>query len=613
MIKLPSIFSQGMVLNKQARIWGWTEPNTHVTIIFQGKGYTAISSPEGCFETTVTSEYYGGPHNLTIGDITITDVHVGQVWLCGGQSNMEQPLSRTRPLLNQYIKPAPHIRAFHAEKGMCFSGPATDVKGSWQPATGDALESTFAVPYFFAQTLAKSQINIPIGLVNVAAGGTPAEAWLPEDIIRTFPELYEKLEPYMQPGFAQALEKSEEARVQEWHKTLQSKDMGLKEGWHAPDSDYDDTHWEEKMLLDNNSLEHGAVWYRQDIWLTRAAKSPVVLSFGRVVDSVQVYVNGEMVTSVDYQYPPCRCTIPENLLKPGSNTIAIRVVGSSNKPHIIPGKRYEITHKNGTIDLHGYSTMDMYGPWHWRRRQGCTMPRLEPAKWLYDIPTCTYNYMLAPVLGYSISGVIWYQGESNTGSPKGYKTLFAAFVALLRQIYGEDLPVIFTQLANFTDPHGTTGENWAELREEQRQCQEIPNTAMAVAIDCGEYNDIHPQDKKTIGERLALCARRIAYAEDIVASGPVAKNAIIRNGKLIIRFTNATGLWAKNGRPVLELIDASKVVHHLYANIEGETLTAQVSEIDAKHVRFAWTDSPAVVLYNAYGLPAPPFNITISC
>ena len=607
MLKLPAIFSHGMVINKNARIWGWAEPNTQITIKFQGKEYTATASPEGRFETTITTTTYGGPYNLTIGDITITDVHIGQVWLCGGQSNMEQPLSRTRPLLNPHIKPAPHIRAFQAEKGMSFSGPATDVKGSWQPATGDALESIFAVPYFFAKALAKSQINIPIGLVNVAAGGTPAEAWLPEDIIRTFPELYKKLEPYKQPNFAITQEKSEEARVQEWHKTLQSKDMGLKEGWHAPDLDYDDTDWEEKMLLDNSALEYGAVWYRQDIFLTRATKSPVELSFGRVVDSVQVYVNGEMVTAVDYQYPPCRCTIPANLLKIGSNTIAVRVVGSSNKPYIVPGKRYELTFKYGTIDLLGYD-----GPWRWRRRQGCTMPYLEPAKWLYDIPTCTYNYMLAPVLGYSISGVIWYQGESNTGSPKGYKTLFEAFVAFLRQIYGEDLPVIFTQLANFTDPHGTTGENWAELRQEQSQCQEIPNTAMAVAIDCGEYNDIHPQDKKTVGERLALCARRLAYGEDIVTSGPVAQNIVICNGKLIIRFSNATGLWAKNGRPVLEVIDTSKVIHHLYANIEGETLTAHVNEIDAKHVRFAWTDSPAVVLYNAYGLPAPPFNVAIS-
>ncbi|MCL2404133.1 MAG: sialate O-acetylesterase [Defluviitaleaceae bacterium] len=600
MIKLPAIISDGMVLNKKARIWGWAEPETQVLIALAGKEYIATAAADGQFETTVVSTDYGGPHVLTIGDCTIKDVYIGQVWLCGGQSNMEQPLARTRPLLDRYIKDNPQIRAFHAEKGLRFDGPATDVKGHWQTATGKTLDEIFAVPYFFAQALELSQV--PIGLVNVAAGGTPAEAWLSEDILRTFPELHEILEPYKRSSLAKTQSESdaspEQEIMQKWHQHLQASDKGVAEGWHS--ADYNHSHWQEKMLLDTPQ-EYGVIWYRKDIILPDDITGPYALTLGRVVDSVKVYVNGTLVTSVDYQYPPCRCIIPSGLLKPGSNTIAIRVVGSSNKSHFTPGKVYELAHSNGSISL--------LGPWKWQ--VGCVVPRLEPAQWLYNIPTCTYNYMLAPVLNYSVSGVIWYQGESNTGSPQGYKSLFGAFVTMLRKHHGEGLPVIYTQLANYVDPHGS-GENWAMLRDEQRQCLDIPNTAMAVTIDCGEWNDLHPQDKKNVGERLALCARHLAYGEDIVHSGPVAKNAIFSSGELTINFEYGAGLWAKNGRPVVEVLGPNNTKHHLNAKICGESLIVQVGELCAQRVRFAWMDCPTVVLYNAYGLPASPFSIAVS-
>jgi sialate O-acetylesterase len=239
------------------------------------------------------------------------------------------------------------------------------------------------------------------------------------------------------------------------------------------------------------------------------------------------------------------------------------------------------------------------------------MPYIQPAKRLHDIPTGVYNYMIAPVLGYDIDGMIWYQGESNVAEPHAYKTLYTEFVLHLRKHYKEDLPVIFTQLANFIDPFGIPGENWATLRDQQRQCLELPHTAMAVAIDCGEWNDIHPQDKKTVGERLALCARRLAYGEDVIASGPAARKAVICNGELRISFDYGEGLWAKNGRPVVEVVDSNETVRHLYAKIEDTYLIAHVGETIANRVRFGWTDCPAVVLYNACGLPASPFNIPV--
>jgi len=404
MIKLPTIFSDGMVIGKEARVWGWAEPLTRIIIKFAGKKYEAAAAADGRFQVTIASTEYGGPYELTVGDKIIKDVYIGKVWLCGGQSNMAQPLSRTRPLLDEHIKENANIRAFHVENGICFDGPKTDVKGSWQAATVEKLDSMYAVPYFFAQAL--DSHKTPIGLINIASGGTPIEAWLPEEIINTYPDLRMSLEPFKQQGFAENLEKNEAARLHNWHQIMQAKDKGLLEGWHHPD--YDHSHWDEKMLLDNSGpIEYGSVWYRKNIVLSEDIIGPISLSMGCAVENVQVYVNGELVVTVAYKYPPCRCVIPEGLLKTGCNTIAIRVVGASEKAYFVPGKRYELTHKNGKISL--------LGPW--RRRQGSSMPFIEPAEWLYRIPTGVYNYMLAPVLGYGIDGVTWYQGESNTGNP----------------------------------------------------------------------------------------------------------------------------------------------------------------------------------------------------
>ena len=597
MIRLPAIFSKGMVLTKEAKIWGWAEPKAQISLSFMGKQYQATANHEGRFEAILISEHYGGPHCLTVGDIVIQDVYIGHVWLCGGQSNMEQPISRTRPLLKDYVKENPNIRAFQPEKGMGFSGPNQDLAGSWKTATADFLEDIFAVPYFFAQELLTSY-PAPIGLINIAVGGTPAEAWLPEEIVRTFPGMYERLEPYKQPDYISNVDKANTTRIDKWHSNLATHDKGLSEDWHH--QDYDDSSWNESMLLDKaNRPSYGAIWYRKDIFLPENITGPWALTLGQVVDSVKVFVNGEPVAAVDYQYPPCRGNIPEGLLKPGKNTIAIRGIGSSNKHHFTPGKTYELSSANTRINL--------LGPWKWRT--GHEAPTTEPGIWHYHVPCCVYNYMLAPVLGYSLDGIIWYQGESNTGNPQGYKALFEAFVHHIREHFG-NVPVIFTQLANYI-AFGGTGENWAQLRDQQKQCLSIPNTAMAVAIDCGEWNDLHPQDKKTVGERLALCARGLAYGEEIAISGPMAKEATAQDGEITISFDHGEGLWAINGRPVVEIIDEAGATYHFYGEIVGETLTAKIGEVSPKIVRFGWMDCPTVVLYNAHGLPASPFMLPV--
>ena len=587
MIKLTSFFSDGMVIRPDARIWGAGIPGQTVEIHIAGKCFEAVVGEDGKFSAKLSLDN-GGPYEMQIGDRVLSDVYVGRVWLCGGQSNMETPISRVASLLHEHIVDDERIRFFQAEKNLRFDGPADDVGGHWKTATGDALSNMFAVPYFFARELLKDDPS-PIGLINIAAGGTPIEGWLPEEIIGHDP----RLEEVRQPGFVESVTEKTEADIKAWHEGL-----AKCEGWQLPS--HDDSGWGSKMLLDPAGLSHGVHWYRTKFVL-ESTEGNFTLDLGRAQDSVRVYVNGCEVLSVGYQYPPCSCAVPAGVLQKGENLVAVRILGEAQRPKFIPGKKYELRGPGICIDLSG----------RWKYKTGCEMPPAPAGAWFYDRPCGVYNFMLAPVMGLALDGMLWYQGESNTGNPGGYAEKFIKFVRHVRSKCGENLPVIFTQLANYVDPHGN-GENWAALREEQRRCLSLHNSAMAVTIDCGEYNDLHPLDKKTVGNRLALHARRLAYKDGIVADGPVAKHATIRQGRLEIAFENAQGLWAKSGRPLLDIIGEDGQLTRIYAVIEGETLVADIGEnTAAKTVRFGWTDCPAVVLYNAYNLPASPFAMEI--
>jgi len=601
MIKLPAFISNGMVIGKKAKLWGWTAPGQSVNCEFLGIKYNCLADESGRFEFTVFADDFGGPHSMVIGDTTILDVYVGRVWLCGGQSNMEGPLSRSRLLHDEYVVSDPRIRVFQVQKGLKFDAPAEDVIGNWSAAEGDYLDHVYAAPYFFARRLLLNSPT-PIGLLCCPAGGTPVEGWLPEELLKDFPELYSQLLEVKEPGFIAQAEKSSGELIGKWKEELAAKDIGLTEGWHLPD--FDDSGWESRMLFDGAGLpEHGAVWYRKRFDMPKT-EGAVKLRFGRAENSVKVYVNGTEVTAVEYMYPPCAAAFPDGVLKPGENIIAVRVVGESHNPRFVPGKEYAIISENGVCDLSG----------EWKRRVGAEMPKGPAGAWFYGRPCGVYNYMMAPLLGYSVEGMIWYQGESNTGRPGNYKELFSVFVNHVRAHFGENLPIITTQLANYIDPgmwigeSGAPGEHWAKLREEQRKCLEIPHTAMAVAIDCGEWNDLHPLDKKSVGERLALHALRMVYGEDIVSDGPTVEKAVTDGDNLIIHFKFANGLWAKNGHPMLDIIDENGNVHRVYALVRGETLVARLGGVKPDIIRFGWVDAPAVYLYNAYGLPASPFE-----
>ncbi|HVZ25105.1 MAG TPA: sialate O-acetylesterase, partial [Sediminibacterium sp.] len=333
----------------------------------------------------------------------------------------------------------------------------------------------------------------------------------------------------------------------------------------------------------------------------------------RIVDADQAYVNGVPVGNITYQYPPRRYEVPAHLLHPGKNTVVVRITNFSGKGGMVPDKPYYIAARGDTIDLRG----------EWRYRVGQVfLPRHDGLQGgqpqQQNMPTGLYNTMVQPVIPFAIRGFVWYQGESNTGNAFAYRQFLPALINDWRRnwYHGKDLPFLFVQLPNFQDMQYLPSEsNWALLRESQMKSLSVPNTAMVVTIDCGEWNDIHPLDKKDVGDRLALAARKLSYGETgLVASGPLFESADLEDNHIRLHFSNTgSGLIAKGPDDSLHYFAIAGADKHFvwaHAKIENNTVVVWSNIIPApKYVRYAWADNPdGANLYNKEGLPASPFR-----
>ena len=329
------------------------------------------------------------------------------------------------------------------------------------------------------------------------------------------------------------------------------------------------------------------------------------LILGRIVDADSAFINGQFVGTVSYQYPPRRYDIPTGLLKAGENTIVVRVISNIGKGGFVPDKQYAVVTKDTSINLTG----------EWKYRLGAEMPPLESQTFIRWKPTGLYNAMIAPLLNYKIKGVIWYQGESNAERPKEYLSLFSTMIKDWRTNWNEgDFPFLFVQLPNFMETKSEPSEsNWALLREAQLKTLSLPNTGMVVAIDIGEWNDIHPLDKKDVGYRFALAAEKLAYGDNIVYSGPIYKSMKIDGNKIILSFTHTgSGLIAKGDNKLKYFAIAGNNKKFVWANAKIENNKVVVWNDKVKNpvaVRYAWADNPdGANLYNKEGLPASPFR-----
>lgn len=618
---LSSILSDGMVLqrNEKVGIWGKAGAGQAVQIRFNEKKYEVLADPAGNWRIDLDETEPGGPFEMIIsaGSETraIRNILVGDVWLLGGQSNMELPVRRTLDLLADEVKEVhlPWIRQFSLPISCNFHAPQSELPGGeWIAATSEEVLSFSAAGFFFAKAIYE-QHRVPIGLIQTAVGGTPIEAWISERTLRRIGGYEDDLEQCKDDQYVSAVKAADEARGNSWYTRLNSADPGLKEGWY--NELCDTANWQDFELPGSwagGELEHlrGSVWFRKEIDLPESmTEGDACLKLGTIIDADDTYVNGVCIGSTGYKYPPRRYVIPAGRLKPGKNTLAVRVISTHETGAFVRDMPYRLLACGQEIDLTGT----------WKYRVGAITEAMQPQTFFQYKPAGVYNGMISPLRNYRIKGVLWYQGESNTDHPAGYSKLFEALVADWRGQWGSGaFPFIYTQLANLGEEDASQ-TNWAVLREEQRKGLQLPGTAMAVTIDVGEYNDLHPQDKRTVGQRLALAARKLAYGEDgLIHSGPMFKEMELAEGGARLRFDHAgSGLVVKGGGALggFAVCGTEGVFMPAQAVITGGDTVLVTHELIQQpvHVRYAWANNPAQAnLYNREGLPASPFSTETS-
>jgi len=616
-ITLPKLISDGAILQRDVnlKIWGWASANEAVELSFKNKAYNTEADHNGNWQFILPPQKEGGPYEMIFkgnNEIVLHNILFGDVWLCSGQSNMELTMQRLKDKYPDEIENCdnPNIRQFLVPDLYDFNVEHDDFEsGSWKAASAENIRNFSGVAYFFAKAL-YDKYHIPVGLINAALGGSPVEAWMSEDALKEFPVAYEELQQFKDENLILDIEQKDKARQQAWYSKLNSDDKGLRSGeeWlmeHVNDSDWDEMEipdfWSNQKLGDVN----GVVWFRKKVEVPGSMLGKEArLWLGRLVDQDHVYVNGEFVGTTGYQYPPRKYKVPSGLLKEGENTIVVRLINEQGKGGFILDKPYFLDTEDERIDLTGL----------WKYRLGTEMEALKSPTFIRWKPGGLYNKMIAPLVQYRIKGVIWYQGESNTKNPQSYTETFPALIKNWRNKWQVgDFPFLFVQLANYMEETELpTESDWASLRQAQLNTLSVPNTGMAVTIDIGEWNDIHPLNKQDVGNRLAQQAYRLAYDEDRSESSPVPVKHRFSKNKVTVQFSHKE-LVSKNGEALrlFELSDDGKNFQVALAEIKGDKVIVWEENIkNPAVVRYAWSDNPVTAnLYSIDGLPASPFEI----
>ncbi len=629
-LKLPALVSDSMVLQRDqpVKIWGWSLNGEEVTVRFNKKSFTSTPDADKKWTVTLPATKAGGPYTMNIStsnsSIEIKEILFGDVWLCSGQSNMEFGMYRlvTKEKDDIASSTNDNIREFHVEQQYSFT-PRNSFIGKWKPANPTNILRFSAAAYYMVKNLYE-KYKVPMGVIHTSWGGTPAEAWTSEEGLKEFPNYLERLNYFKDTANLNATLQKDKAVQDAWYKKVNDNDKGTLENgrtWAAVDFDASSWHtmkvpgfWESYGA----EAVDGIVWARKEINLTKAMMGKdAMLDLGMLDDNDVTYFNGVKVGSSPNKYIPRRYAVPANLLKEGRNVIAVRIVDTDGNGGFIKDKKYRFISGTEEIDLAG----------DWQYQVGVSVSALPVSSFtrMYYQPASLYNAMIAPLVPYTIKGAAWYQGEANSGKAQEYQQLLPAMIADWRGRWQQgDFPFLIVQLANYMAVQDQPYDGgWAWIRESQlKVSQQVRNAALAVAIDIGETNDVHPLNKKEVGRRLALAAEKVAYKENaIVFSGPIYASMKVDGSRIILSFTNTgSGLMAKDA--VTEELSKSGELKQFAiagedrkfvwakARIEGNKIVVWSDDIaNPVAVRYAWANNPlGSNLYNKENLPASSFR-----
>ena len=636
-VQLPAFFQSGMVIQrgKQVPVWGKADGGERVTIRINKFKTVVIADSNGNFRTNLPAMKAGGPYTLMIGDVVLTNVLVGDVWLCSGQSNIDVTIERVYPQYTTEIDQFSNdkIRLFRIQNETNTHGVQEDIRATsinWKPLTKENAWTFSAVGTFLGKRMFE-QTGVPQGIIVNSWGGTPIEAWISADSLQqAYPDLLKKTQLYQSDEYVKAQAHANQLADQRWTELLNEKDPGIQQ--HFTALDYDDSTWE---TVNQFSMEWakkkgrgiiGSIWLRQHVQIDKAhAGQPARLLLGTLFDQDVTYLNGKEIGHTYYQYPPRRYDIPAGMLREGDNVITIRFINKYGIPHFIPGKPYMLTFGADRFSQNPMPEDVIPLSENWKHHAGVDMPSCPSGDVsLQNLPTTLYNAVVYPLAPYAISGAVWYQGESNTGNPAPYADLLRKMIGNWRTLWkNPTLPFCVVQLANH-DGRQQTGNpsplipqttpvnsGWAQLREAQRQVAvNDPYTELAVAIDLGEPVDIHPLRKKEVAERIGLCMDQLVWGKKVALS-PQPVNAKLKDHEVIVTFDQPL---QEGEQAEFEVAGADKkFVNVKEATASGRQVSLKSPISDPVFVRYAWKDNPVNAhLYSEKDLPASPFEIKVT-
>ncbi len=622
------VFQDHAVLQRDRpiRLWGQAPQGEQVAVSLAGRTTRVRADGDGRWEATLPPQAAGGPYELAVeagaSRQVLHDVQVGDVWLCSGQSNMELPLWRALDASSEIASAAhPRIRLFMVPKAAAdLPAPGFEGEPRWEVASPDSAREFSAACFYFARELQKT-VDVPMGLVQAAWGGSRIESWTSAEALRAGGDQDEALDVL-------ALHATDPSAAlarwgPSWERWWRSRDgvppddapwrpdAPLAADWRVAPAELGA--WE-RWGVPALAAYDGMLWYRTQVTLTAAqAARPAVLELGAIDETDMTWVNGVAVGS---RYGPGsarRYPLPPGLLKAGANTVAINVLDTYRDGGLAgPASAHALRLDDG-------SRVILDAPWRYRPAPGGAAPPSAPWQAANGLATL-YNGMIAPLGRLGLRGVLWYQGESNTGDGAAYATRLRALRADWRARFGDALPFLVVQLAGYGMPPVTPGESgWAEVREAQRRVvADDTASGLAVAIDIGDPYDIHPPNKQELGRRLARVARHVVYGERMPSpSGPVARAAWRVPGGVAVAFDGVTGgLAAKSAdTPIgFELCGAAGApCHYARATLAGDRVLLDASLEEApRRVRYCWADGPVCTLHDSSGLPAGPFELPVS-